>query len=242
MSTPSSPAEASPIRTLVVDDDFRVAEVHAGYAAAMDGFEVVGSEHTAARALQAAGDLAVELVLLDLYLPDENGLDLMRRLADLPSPPDVIVISAARDLASIRRAMQQGAVGYLVKPFRFAQFAERLGAYRDLQRRLAQLDAGGTGEADQAQIDTLFALLRGSMLPAAPKGQSASTMRLVRQAVLQADPDISAAEVAESVGVSRPTAQRYLAYLARHGVVELRLQYGSTGRPEHRYRPPGRRE
>ena len=226
------------IRTLVVDDDFRVAEVHAGYVAATDGFQVAGSAHTGAQALRLAGDLDVDLVLLDLYLPDENGLDLMRRFADLPSPPDIIVISASRDLASIRRAMQQGAVGYLVKPFRFAQFAERLGAYRDLQRRLAQLDASGAGEADQAQIDALFALLRGPAMPPAPKGHSASTMRLVREAVQRAPVDISAAEVADTVGISRPTAQRYLAYLAQHGIVELRLQYGTAGRPEHRYRMP----
>lgn len=228
------------IRTLVVDDDFRVAEVHAGYAAAVAGFDVVATAHTAADALRLARESGIELVLLDLYLPDENGLDLMRRLAALPAPPDVIVISAARELAAIRRAMQQGAVGYLVKPFRYAQFAERLGAYRDLRRRLAQLDAAGAAETDQAQIDALFALLRGSALPSPPKGHSASTMHLVRDAVRDADGDISASEVADVVGISRPTAQRYLAYLARHGAVDLRLQYGATGRPEHRYRWPAR--
>jgi response regulator of citrate/malate metabolism len=224
------------IQTLVVDDDFRVAEVHAGKEQPQERNTDTAQAHTAEQAYRSAAESSPDLVLLDLFLPDEPGLDLMRRLTGLPSPPDVIVISAARDLAAIRQAMRQGAVGYLVKPFRFALFAERLRAYRDLSARLSALAAAGPREAEQADIDALFAMLGGPGIPAAPKGQSASTMRLVRDAVQQADPDASAAEVAELVGISRPTAQRYLAYLSRHGVIDLRLQYGTTGRPEHRYR------
>lgn len=222
------------IDVLVVDDDYRVAEVHSGYAAAVPGFRVVGIAHTAAEAFELVGGLVPGLVLLDLYLPDEHGLDLMRRLTDLPQPPDVIVISAARDLASVRRAMRQGAVGYLMKPFGRQQFSARMNAYRDLAGRLSAM-ATGSEEAEQADVDALFATLGGPAMPPPPKGQSASTMRLIREQVKRADPDISAAEVAAAVGVSRPTAQRYLAYLVRHSAIELRLRYGTTGRPEHRY-------
>lgn len=222
------------IDTLIVDDDYRVAQVHAGYVRTMPGFEVVGLAHTAQEAYDLVGEHTPALVLLDLYLPDEHGLDLMRRLMDLPQPPDTIVISAARDLASVRRAMRQGAVGYLMKPFGMQQLAQRLRAYADLSRRLSAM-AGGAHEAEQADVDALFAALGGPAVPRPPKGQSASTMRLIREQVQRADPDISAAEVAAALGTSRPTAQRYLAYLVRHGAIDLRLQYGTTGRPEHRY-------
>ncbi|MBN9610947.1 MAG: two-component system response regulator [Actinobacteria bacterium 69-20] len=225
------------IGTLVVDDDFRVADVHAGYVKSVTGFTVVGVAQSAAQTLRAVQDRRPDLVLLDLYLPDEHGLDVMRRLDEVPTPPDVIVVSAARDLASVRRAMRQGAVGYVAKPFGFALLNERLCAYRDLRRRVAALSTEGSQAAEQSDIDALFALLGGSTVAPAPKGQSESTMRLVREAVRHAAPDISAVQVADSVGISRTTAQRYLVYLARHGVIELRLQYGSTGRPEHRYRP-----
>ncbi|MEO7126297.1 MAG: response regulator [Nakamurella sp.] len=227
------------IRTLVVDDDFRVADVHAGYVQAVPGFAVVGIAHTAAQALQMVVDLAPDLTLLDLYLPDQHGLDLMHRIAEAPNPPDVLVISAARDLAGIRRAMQQGAIGYLAKPFGAALLGERLNAYRDLRRRMIAMTSSGPHEAEQAEIDGLFALLGGSTMIPAPKGQSDSTMHLVRQAVQRTSSDVSAVQVAEAVGISRPTAQRYLAYLAQHRVIELRLRYGTTGRPEHRYRWPG---
>jgi response regulator of citrate/malate metabolism len=196
----------------------------------VEGFGVVGQAHSAAetRALLADG---ADIILLDLYLPDEHGLDLMRSLAETPDRPDFIVITAGGDVRNVRTAMQLGAVHYLVKPFRFARLAELLTAYRDMHDRLATMN-----EADQDDVDGLYGLLRSPTLPTPAKGHSAPTMALIRDAVREAATDLSAVEVAERLGVSRPTAQRYLSYLARHGVVELLLRYGSTGRPEHRYR------
>jgi response regulator of citrate/malate metabolism len=170
------------------------------------------------------------LVLLDLYLPDGHGLDLLREtFAGRGHRPDFLVITAARDMASVRAAMQLGTVHYLVKPFTFAQLEERLNAYRDLRGRLER-----TSEAEQHDVDALFGLLRG---PAPlPKGQSGPTMSRIRELLQAASDDVSASEIAEQVGISRSTAQRYLAELARQGRIELRLHYGVTGRPEHRYR------
>jgi response regulator of citrate/malate metabolism len=132
-------------------------------------------------------------------------------------------------MASVRAAMQLGTVHYLVKPFGFAQLKERLIAYQNMRGRLERMD-----EAEQHEVDTLFGLLRG---PAPlPKGQSGPTMARIREVLSGAPEDLSAAEIAEEIGISRSTAQRYLAELARQGTIELRLHYGSTGRPEHRYR------
>jgi response regulator of citrate/malate metabolism len=227
------------ISILIVDDDYRVANIHAAYVNRIPGFEVVGQAHTIADAESAVADLQPDLVLLDLYLPDGNGLDLMSRLlerhtADQGHYPGFVVITAARDVESVRTAMQFGAVHYLVKPFGFKALQERLLAFEALQKRLT-----GLGEAaDQAEVDALYGLLRGpAPLPSdPPKGHSAPTLALVRDAVVSADRDLSAAEIAEMVGISRPTAHRYLMYLVKHGVVQLHLKYGVTGRPEHRYR------
>ncbi|GAA3764722.1 response regulator [Microbacterium kribbense] len=224
-----------PIRTLIVDDDVRVAGIHAQFVNKVSGFEVTAVAHTAADTLAQVREQRPDLVLLDLYLPDGSGLEIMHDLGEEPEPPGVIVITAARDLSHIRSAMTQGAVHYLVKPFRFAALAERLTAFRDLHFRLAQLDSG-SGEADQQQVDGLFQLMRTGTITTPPKGQSAETMRLVQDFVRGADADVSAVDVARAIGVSRPTAQRYLSALAQQGAVELRLRYGTTGRPEHRYR------
>lgn len=219
------------IRTLIVEDDYHVATIHAAYVRRVRGFEVAGHASTLATARSEIARLSPDLVLLDLYLPDGHGLDLLREMLERADRPDVLVISAARDMASVRAAMQLGTVHYLVKPFRFAQLEERLTTLRNLHARLAQ---ASDGEAEQDDVDALFGLLRG---PAPlPKGQSAPTMTRIRDLLREARKDLSAADIAGRIGISRSTAQRYLVELGRQGVVELRLDYGSAGRPEHRYR------
>lgn len=221
----------------MVDDDFRVSAIHSAYVGRVPGFEVVGQAGSVAAAVDAVRELNPDLLLLDVYLPDGSGLEVLRRLAAdrLDERPDALMITAARDVASVRSAMQLGATGYLVKPFGFAALEERLGAYRELRERVAALDP--VAENGQAEVDALFSAARPTALPAVPaKGHSAPTLSLVLAAVRARGCDLSAAQVAEQTGVSRATAQRYLSYLVREGRVRLELRYGTTGRPEHRYR------
>jgi len=220
------------IRTLVVDDDFRVAEIHAAYVAKVAGYCVVGQVHSAAAAYDGVATGRPDLVLLDLYLPDEHGLALMRRLQDLDPPhPDVMVITAARDVASLRAAMQLGAVHYVVKPFGFNRLAAKLEGYRELYDGLSGLD-----QASQDEVDKLYGLRRSPGVAKLPKGQSVPTMNRILEVLADAPEDLTASEIAAAVGISRPTAQRYLAQLISTGVVEFDLQYGAAGRPSHRYR------
>jgi len=224
------------IGTLIVEDDYHVASIHGAYLRRAEGFDVIGHASTLASGRDAIERLHPTLVLLDIYLPDGNGLDLLREALELRGPrPDFLVITAARDMQSVRAAMQLGAVHYLVKPFNYAQLEERLIAYRELNRRLDRIGHAEEREAEQHEVDALYNLLRGPAGP--PKGQSAPTMALIRELLQNSPEDLSAAEIAGRIGISRSTAQRYLAELARQGKVELRLHYGTAGRPEHRYRP-----
>src|ERR1700736_428937 len=175
------------IRTLIVDDDFQVASIHADYVDRVDNFTVAGRPHTAAAAAEAVQQLHPDLVLLHLYLPDEGGLSLLARLRDGLGPhPDVIAITAARDVDSVRAAMKLGAFHYLVKPFRFSVLAERLDAYRRLWERTNRMK-----EADQQDVDSLFGLLRASDAAAPPKGHSAPTLALVREVFQDGDAEWS---------------------------------------------------
>jgi response regulator of citrate/malate metabolism len=230
------------IRVLVVDDDFHVARIHAACVARVDGFTCVGQAHTAADARRAVADLRPDLLLLDIYLPDEDGLSLLRSLHAMDGgAPACIVVTAARDLRAVRSAMQAGAAYYLVKPFGLGALRDQLEAFRRWRDRLAA--AGEAGEAggvtSQATIDQLYGLLHapppGHPDPAGPR--LAPTMLKVLDTVRAATAPVAAADVAQAVGVSRPTAQRYLADLERRGLVSLHLDYGTTGRPTHRYRP-----
>jgi response regulator of citrate/malate metabolism len=221
------------IGVLIVDDDFMVAKVHAGFITALDGFEVVGSAATGAQALAEVDRLAPDLVLLDVYLPDMTGLEVLRRLRAVGSGVDVIVISAARDVDSIRSALHGGVLHYLVKPFDRRTFEARLRDYAALRGELEDLDQAGQGD-----VDRMFGLSRGSA-PApvqTPKGITPETLELVRQALETAGPDgLSATECSERTGLARVSARRYLEQLVAEQRADVRQRYGTAGRPERRF-------
>ncbi|MFI0719611.1 response regulator [Streptomyces sp. NPDC021224] len=233
------------IEVLVVDDDFRVAEINAAYVAKVPGFRVAGRAHTAAQALAALERGRIDLVLLDHYLPDEPGLTLVRRMRQQGHHADVIMVTAARDVATVQAALRLGALQYLVKPFGFAGLRAKLDGYAALRRALDGVaGGGGRGEAGQEQVDRIFGALRSAAAAPAdlPKGHSAPTADLIRRVLREAPHPLSAHEVAERAGLSRSTAQRYLKHLEQAGRLSLTLRYGDTGRPEHRYAwaAPGR--
>jgi response regulator of citrate/malate metabolism len=226
------------IRTVVVDDDYRVASIHTAYVGRVEGFEVIAQVHTAAAAVEAVDQLKPELLLLDLYLPDEHGLDLVARLRQEDHPPvDVIVITAAKDADSVRAAMQHGALHYLLKPFSFPALRDKLLSYAQMRSRLDMLRV-----TDQRSVDRVYGALRATSQLAGSKGKSDYTLETVERLLTETDEDLSAAEVAKRTGMSRATAQRYLTHLHDLGRVAVRLRYGASGRPEHGYRwaPDGR--
>ncbi len=217
------------VRVLVVDDDFMVARVHSGYVTRIPGCEVVGVAHTGADAVRLAGELRPDLVLLDVYLPDTTGLDLLQDLREAAPELDVLVISAAREAETVRRAVRGGVVHYLMKPFTYDDLRERLEHYQQTHVSLAATDE----QPDQADVDRLFGM-RAAGVPL-PKGFSTETLRVVEEALRGSDKDLSAAETAEEVGVSRVSARRYLEHLVECERAEVRLRYGEVGRPERRY-------
>ncbi len=215
------------IRVLVVDDDFRVAGIHAAFVTAVPGFEVVGHAHTAAEAVSACATLRPDLVLLDNYLPDRTGLSVCAELAS--EPCDVVMVTADAEADTVRSALGAGALNFLVKPFGRDQLASRLRAYAKYRQRVAR------GSLTQEQIDAAMALLHEADRPPTPKGQSPVTARLVRDALEESTGPVTAAGLATDLGIARATAHRYLSALVEEGRALMRLRYGSTGRPEHEY-------
>jgi len=222
------------IRVLVVDDDPMTASIHRSYVERVPGFEVIGEVHTGGDALAHVRSLHPDLVLLDIYLPDMSGIEVLRELREHGSQVDVIAITAAKDVETLRAAIHGGIVHYLVKPFFFDALRERLESYAAHRTRLERLS-----EPEQADIDHVFALLRMHGRASLPKGISAPTLARVIEALRAAEGDATAVGVSERAGISRGTARRYLEYLAATGAVELSLRYGVTGRPEHLYRWAG---
>ena len=220
------------IRVLVVEDEPVAAEAHRAYVDRTPGFTTVAVAGTGARALEVLSRVPVDLVLLDVNLPDTTGIELCRRIRGAGADVDVLAVTSARELTTVRAAAAHGVVGYLLKPFTYPALRDRLLAYADYRACLA----GGGDAAGQAEIDRVLDTVRPTRLSAPlPKGMGRETLDAVVAAVRGAD-GISAAETAELIGASRITARRYLEYLADTGLVERVPRYGGAGRPELEYR------
>ncbi|MGO4596699.1 response regulator [Terrabacter sp. 2RAF25] len=221
------------ISVLVVDDDFMVARIHRGFVERVEGFEVVGTARTGDEALSLVEEHRPDLVLLDLYLPDTFGLDLLTRLRAAGASCDVLVITAAKEADSVRRAVREGVVGYVLKPFAFPDLEQRLQAYAAERARALADDDLTQAEIDAAFVSGPPGVTGRSSLP---KGMSAETAEAVAGALRDADGTLSATECAEVVGISRVSARRYLEHFVSGGQAVVSLRYGTTGRPERRYR------
>lgn len=218
------------ISVVVVDDDFRVAKIHSSFVSRVDGFQVVGVAHSGADAMRLVREVVPDLVLLDLYLPDAFGLDLLNQLRVQGLRSDVIVISAGNESSTVEQAVQLGVTNYLLKPFTFADLQQRLEDYRQHRSSRPSHRMG-----DQSEIDRWFGRKGASLLDQLPKGLSPETATLILTEVAESSTGLSASECASHVGVSRVSARRYLEHYASQGLMRVSLRYGNAGRPERRY-------
>jgi two-component system, CitB family, response regulator DctR len=224
------------IRTLIVEDDPMVLEVNKQFVLATDGFDIVGLARSGTEALQLITEVAPHLVILDIYLPDLDGLSTLTEIRRRNDPVDVILVTAARDSETIQNVFRHGAIDYIVKPFKFDRFKQALESYRSLHRSL-QKDS-----LDQEEIDRLSSHKKAGAKGEAelpwgqlPKGLNEVTLKQVLLFLMKQTEALSAEEVAEGVGLARVTARRYLDFLQKRGKVQLEVQYGSVGRPINRY-------
>jgi Response regulator of citrate/malate metabolism len=220
------------IQVLVVDDQPVVAEGHRVLIDRVPGFEAVAVVHDGLAALARVRHGDIDLVLLDLSMPGMHGLDVCSALQEIPDAPDVMIVTAARDLVSVRAAVRHGAVHYLIKPFSFATLRSKLEHYATYRAAAA----GGRDVIDQGEIDAALGALRDPSGAALPKGMSRETLAAVRAVLLTTPDGLTAAGAAQLVGTSRVTVRRYLEHLVAVGGCEREPVYGRTGRPELLYR------
>ncbi|MFC4008788.1 response regulator [Nonomuraea purpurea] len=220
---------ATTISVLVVEDEEITAEANRIYVDRVPGFEVAGVVRSGGEALRFLRRRPVDLILLDLYLPDMHGLEVCRAVRAGGLMCDVIAVTSARDLAMVRSAVSLGISQYLLKPFTYATLAEKLTRYARFKEE-AGLAVG------QSDVDRVLGTLRGSS--ELPKGMARDTLDTIA-AELRGRPEGMAAQgVADAIGVSRVTARRYLEYLVELGVADRVPRYGGVGRPELLYRIP----
>lgn len=219
---------------MIVDDDYLVADIHRGFVERVPGFKVVGVAHSGNEALEMVDRTRPDLLVLDIYLPDQTGLAVLEELRRRGKTVDAIMVTAAKEVATIQQAMQRGALHYIVKPFDFARFQQTLETFRRFYQERSTREV-----LAQADIDRLYRMMTPAITAELPKGLNRPTLELILRYLAEQRGPRTAQEVAEGTGVSRGTARRYLEYLEQRGQARLELRYGSAGRPEHLYRAAG---
>ena len=225
----------SSIRTIIAEDDPRIAEIQHRFLEKIEGFEAVGLAHNLEDCQEMIEILEPNLVLLDIHFPDGNGLDFLKVLREQKRNVDVILVTAARDVDTLKNAMHGGVFDYIVKPLEFSRMRDSLNRYREHFNRLNTLDT-----LQQSDIDGLIPRTRTTRsgerpTGSPPKGIDALTLAKVRELLSTKTDSLSADLVGQNIGVSRTTARRYLEYLVSTREIVVDVSYGGVGRPERHY-------
>ncbi|MGG0670520.1 response regulator [Sporosarcina koreensis] len=223
-----------PIEILIIEDDKRIADIHRRFIDKIEGFTVVGAAHTGEEAKDWVQALSPDLVLLDVYLPDALGTEIMGFIHENSPETDIIFITAAAEVDIVKKAYRRGVADYILKPLTFDRFKGSLLSYKAKQEKLA---AVGVMKEDSIQF-----LWNKTNVPSAehmdslpPKGIDPITKEKVVKHMKQIEGGITAETLGVDIGVSRSTARRYLEYLVSEKQAHTELIYGSVGRPERRY-------
>ncbi|ARF17073.1 DNA-binding response regulator [Sporosarcina sp. P3] len=220
------------IRVGIVEDDFRIASIHQQFLESISDVKVVWQVLRAKDTWKMLEKQPVDLLLVDVYMPDQSGIDLVRELKVNYPALDFIIITAATDRELVAQSLAAGAFHYLVKPVELTKLQEVIERYQ--QRRLFLQESP---HANQQEIDKLFVhatVVRESETHL-PKGIHPLTLQKVIDIVNSLSEGTTAEEVGERLGASRTTARRYLEYLIAEGKMRAELEYGIVGRPERKY-------
>ncbi len=224
------------IEVMIVEDDPMVADILRRFVSSVDGFSVVSMVSDGERALEVLEKTRARLVLLDIFMPELDGLSTLRKIRKNGVDVDVIVVSAAQEVETVNKAIRAGAFDYIVKPFVFERIRASLESLREINNRISSAPHAYT----QQEIDTLFSLRNSKHYRSSlPKGLNVNTLGRIEDLLASTEHPVSAEEAAEATGVSRVTARRYLEYLVASGKAVLEYAYGEVGRPVNTYRLTG---
>jgi two-component system CitB family response regulator len=228
------------IQVLIIEDDPRIAEINRRFVEKVDHYQVIGIATDQTQAQEQISILHPDLVLLDVYFPDMNGLSLLKYIKQCDSETDVIMITAAKEVNAVKDAIRHGVFDFIVKPVIFERFQETLINFREFRKKLKKLQVENQ-KVNQEDIDSLmkineFRANERKFVPSLPKGIDKLTLTKISSIVHHANEGLTADQVGQFTGCSRTTARRYLEYLVAQGDAAADLSYGIVGRPERIYR------
>jgi len=222
-----------PVRVLIVEDDPMVANINKKLTEKVEHFQVIDIAATEDTALEKITEKAPDLVLLDIYLANGNGLNLLQKIRYMDIPADVILVTAAKDSKTIAQTMRYGAIDYIIKPFDLKRLEKSLKNYLklrsllDKQKDIKQSDLDQLNQQEEKDIPIMVGEL--------PKGVHALTLDQILVFLLKQDKPLSCEQISAELAMSKITVWRYLEYLVEQDKVKVELVYGTVGRPSKRY-------
>lgn len=217
------------INVCISEDDYRIADIHEELVSQVAGFQCVGKALNAADTISLLKRKSVDLVILDIYLPDELGAEMLPKMREQFPSVDVIIISASTENEHLHSALRYGTFDFIIKPVSLPRLKRTLERYRHYKETLLAQDS-----VTQERIDRLIGHVPPDSHPL-PKGIDSLTLDKVRQLLQETPTGITAGEMGKRLGASRTTARRYLEYLISVNEAEAQPIYGVVGRPERRY-------
>jgi len=221
------------IEVLLIEDDPMVRQVNKQFLQQIDGISIIGVASNGIEGMEQVHKLQPDLVLMDLFMPKQDGIETLRQIREAGLSIDVITVTAANDMKTIEKILQLGAYDYIMKPFTFERMKQTIDRYMQYKSVLNKND-----ELSQNELDALIhpTRVQGHYRDALPKGLNGATLDKIIRWIGDQDELVTAVEVASGVGMARVTARRYLDYLEKQNQVEIDIQYGGVGRPVNKYR------
>ncbi|MFJ7734760.1 response regulator [Lysinibacillus sp. NPDC097287] len=227
-----------PIHVMIIEDDEIAIKIYENFTHKVEGFQVVATTSTGKQAIELINVFTPDLILLDVFLPDIKGTDLLWEIRKKHRGVDVILITAANDVDTVSEAIRGGAFSYLMKPIIIDKFLDTLEKYKETRLTLLNLTT-----VEQDDVNSFFRInsreelvVKTEKVGSLPKGIDKHTLKKVRQSMEKTKVSINAEELAKVFGASHSTARRYLEYLVANDEMEVEISYGTIGRPERRYR------
>ncbi|WP_397538630.1 response regulator [Rummeliibacillus pycnus] len=223
-----------PIQVLLVEDDPMVRQVNRQFIEQVAGYHLIGTAKNGIEGIQQIKLLKPDLVFMDIFMPEQDGIETLKKIREKGLKVDVIAVTAANDMKTIQKMLQLGVFDYIMKPFSFERMKQTLQNYRLFKAKIEEKN-----EMTQSELDTLLHKQQSSPQISdehLPKGLNAATLAKIVTFIGTQEQSVSAEEVANGVGLARVTARRYLDYLEKQDKVKIDIQYGGVGRPVNQYR------
>ncbi len=226
------------IKTMIVEDDPMVRQINSKFLNKVKGFSLLKAATNLSEAKEFLENNTVDLILLDVFLPNENGIDLLKWLRKNEILSDVILITADKSIDRIKDAFRYGVVDYLIKPFTFERFHEALDIFKE------RLDSFNNSETiEQSELDKLILSnknkdsIEEESKFSLEKGFNKYTYNAIANELDNITEEyFTTEELSEKLGIAKVTVRKYLDYMSKQGELVKIIEYGKVGRPLYKYK------